>query len=312
MVTAPYVPPPPVQLSAASASSPVLSHDGRIARYAAFVSGGNVYVVHRAPPWGQDGTPWAAGPTGLVTGGLGGAPSNGLSGSPAFAGNDFRQPRCLAFVSSATNLVAGDSNGHADVFILGLHTGRVRRIPTPADATAVSVDARCSAYAFVAGGTLYVRDRKGRTRRQSGVGGVSDPQMSYNGKDVVFERNGLVMYARVGGGQRQFGPGAHPAADGFGRFLAFERDGGIFVSTLRRGNPVRIDGGVAPAMTSGGHAVLYGQGPLVRLSTKLRPVAACPSGNVVEVSTSPHGNYVEFTCSTGGVYLGYLGPKSGK
>jgi hypothetical protein len=309
MVAAPYVPPPPVLLSAAAASSPVLSHDGRISRYAAFVSGGNVYVVYRAQPWGPDGTPWSVGPTALATQGLGGAPADGPSSSPAFGGNDFRRPRCLAFVSSATNLVAGDTNGHADVFILGLHTGALRRIPAPADATAVSVDARCLAYAFVAGGTLYVRDRSGRTRRQSAPGGVSHPQISYNGKDVVFERNGLVLYARVGGGQRQLGPGAKPAADAFGRFVTFERDGGIFVSPLRTGDPVRIDTGVAPTMTSGGHAVLYGQGPLVRLSTKVHPVATCPSGNVVEVATSPHGNYVEFTCSTGGVYLGYLGPK---
>jgi hypothetical protein len=309
MVAAPFVPPPAALLSSAAAVSPALSRDGRIARYAAFVSGGNVYVVHRARPWGRNGTPWQIGATGVATRGIGGAAPNGPSGSPAFGGNDFRRPRCMAFVSSATNLVPDDTNGHADVFIRGMRTGVLRRVATPAPATEISMDARCKAYAYVAGGTLYVHGRDGRNHRASAYGGVSHPQISYNGEDVVFERNGLVLYAKVGGGQRAFGAGANPTSDAFGRYVAFERGGAIYTSRLRRGSPRFLDYGVSPAMTSGGHAVLYGQGPLVRLSTKQHPVAQCPSGNVVEVSASPHGNYVEFTCSTGGVYLGYLGPE---
>ena len=311
---------PALALPDAGVSSPTLSHDGRITRYAALVSTAtdivagsgtyqNVYLVHRAKPWTRRGSPWYVGFTQLISRGLGGAPADGDSGSPAFAGNDFRKPRCVAFVSAAANLVAGDTNGQADVFILGFKTGVLRRIATPGPASAVVVDARCDAYAYVAGGTLYVRDRSGRTRRESALGGVSHPQLSYGAKEVVFERNGTILYRRVGGGQRAFGLGSAPTADAFGRYIAFLRDGNIYTSPLRGGHPQLIGSGVSPAMTSGGHAVLYGQGPLVRLSTKQRPVASCAAGNVVELSTSPHGNYVAFTCSDGTAYLGYVGPQ---
>jgi hypothetical protein len=307
---------------AAPASAPVLSHDGRIVRFAGFVSAAsdivpgsgshaNVYVVRRERPWGVDGTPWHIGPTSLVTRGLGGEPADGDSWSPAFSGNDFLAPRCLAFVSAASNLVAGDTDGRADVFVLGLTSGRLRRLEAPDTASAVSVDARCRTVAYVAGGTLYLRDRTGRTRRVSQPGDVADLQLSYNGKDLVYTRRGQVVFRRLGVGGRVIGPGAHPAADAFGRYVAFERDGTIYEADLPAGTPRAIATGIAPSMTSGGHFVFYGQGAFVRLNVKKRPVASCPEGHVVDTEGSPHGNYVAFTCSNGGVYLGYAGPRKG-
>jgi hypothetical protein len=299
-----------------------LSHDGRIARFAAFVSTAtdivpgsgahaNIFIVRRTRPWGVNGTPWRIGRTALITRGLRGAPADGDSTSPAFSGNDFLTPRCLAFVSAATNLVAGDTDGRADVFVVGLRTHRLRRIEVPAPASEVSVDARCRTVAYVAGGTLYRRDRTGRTSRISRPGGVSDVQLSYNGKDLVYARNGQIVHRRVGARGHVIGSGAHPSADAFGRYVAFERDGLVYTATLASGSPRLIAPGVAPSMTSGGHFVFFGQGPFVRLSVKKRPVAACPAGDVVDTASSPHGNYVAFTCSNGGTYLGYAGPRYG-
>jgi Tol biopolymer transport system component len=51
--------------------------------------------------------------------GLGGAEANGISGMPALSADG----RYVAFVSNATNLVAGDTNGVADVFVRDLQTG---------------------------------------------------------------------------------------------------------------------------------------------------------------------------------------------
>lgn len=296
--------------------TPALSRDGRVARYAAYVAPDatghqSIFVVHRAEPWGSNGTPWSVGPTAPIVHGLGGAPPDGDSWAPAFSGNDFLAPRCLGFVSSATNLVPGDGDGQPDAFILGLRSGRLRRVPRSTGASAIVVDARCRGYAFVARGTLYVRDKTGRVRRESGVGGVTNPEISYNGKDVVFERNGQIIYRRSGGGQRAIGPGFKPTADGFGRYVAFERGGEIWGSGLRRGSPRPIGIGVAPSMTSGGHSVFFGQGPYVRLNVKRLPIAQCLSGDVTDTEASPHGNYIEFTCSGGGVFLAYLGPGPG-
>lgn len=54
----------------------------------------------------------------------GGTPANGASGAPAVS-NDGRY---VAFVSSATNLVPGDTNGVADVFRKDLVTGTLERL----------------------------------------------------------------------------------------------------------------------------------------------------------------------------------------
>jgi hypothetical protein len=77
----------------------------------AFESSGNVFAVRRAEPYGENGTPWRAGDRVLVSSGLGGAPANGPSGLPAVDGTSRVAPHCVAFVSAASNLVRGDTNG---------------------------------------------------------------------------------------------------------------------------------------------------------------------------------------------------------
>jgi hypothetical protein len=303
---------------------PAIAQDGRIDRYAAYstaatdIAGGasgvrNVYVVKRRGPWGRNGTPWRRGGTALVSRGAGG-PANGDSFGPSFSGDDHHGARCLAFVSAASNLVRGDRDGHADVFVARLPGLSLQRVATPAAASAVSVDAACHTLAFVAGGTVYTHSvfGGGRPHPVSGRGGASAVDISVNGRFVVYDRNGSVY--RDG---RRIAAGAAPSADGFGRYVAFQRGSGIFQANQTGApqvRPVRQSGGgpargARPSMTTGGSFIFYAAGAFVRLSTYGTTMGECPGGAVAQVQGSPHGNYDVFTCAGGGAYLAYIGGK---
>ena len=109
--------------------------------------------------------------------------------------------RWVAFASSAKNLVAHDSNPHADVFLWSSETGRIRRITrgnTVNDAASLSADGRFVAYASREFDPddprsqlrdLYVWDRAtGKTVRVTPVmGKTSLPMISDDGKYVVYQ-----------------------------------------------------------------------------------------------------------------------------
>jgi hypothetical protein len=280
----------------------------------------NVFLVRRAGRISRSGTPWRMGATTLVSRGLGG-PANGNSWGPAFDGYDYAThgreitvaPKCLAFVSAASNLVPGDGNGHADVFIEHLANGRLTRIATRGAASEVALDGRCWTVAYVAGGTVYRKDLRhgGRAHRISGPGGASSPQLSANGKVTTFARNGAVYVNRVGeGGTHQVSAGTAPTADEWGRYVAYEHDGGIWKANTKGAadaGPVAANG-TAPSMTAGGHFVFYVTGALAT-SNVYRNFGSCPAGNATQIVGSPHGNYAAFGCSSGALYLSYIGPQ---
>ena len=138
----------------AAVFEPVISGDARIARYAAYSSaatnvaagagGGqrNIFLVKRGGSAGRLGTPWKFGSTKLASRGRGG-PANGDSYSPALGGwtrgDTAKKPRCLGFVSQASNLVAGDSNNRADGFTRRLPSGKTKRVKSPAAASEIAV-----------------------------------------------------------------------------------------------------------------------------------------------------------------------------
>jgi len=314
----------------APATEPAISGDGRVARYAAYTSAAtdivpgsgshrNVYVVHRARPFSLNGTPWREDKTVLVSQGRGG-PANGDSWGATFDGYDYAHagreitvaPKCMAFVSAASNLVPGDGNGRADVFVRRMSSGRLTRIASPGPASEVALDGLCRNVAYIAGGTAYVKhaDGRGSARRASAPGGASSPDLSANGRILTFSQNGSV-YVNRGGASRVISAGAQATADQWGRYVAFTRGGDVWQANITGSPGARLlePGGSAPSMTAGGHFVFYVSGSIVTSNT-YRDFASCPNGALAtEVAGSPHGNYAAFACSTGQLYLSYVGPR---
>jgi hypothetical protein len=186
----------------------VISNDKRFARVIAFQSDASnlvagdrnsqrdVFAVFRAGSVNNKGTPWQAGRTRLISRTSSGGPSNGPSFAPSVGGGFHSRPRCIAFLSSASNLVGGDTNGKTDAFVSRGPGGKPKRLPLPgnrqpkADATGVAVSGDCSRVAFASGGRMYVRV-KNRTRRLRPAG-AADPSFS------TGKRNDLVFGARRG------------------------------------------------------------------------------------------------------------------
>jgi hypothetical protein len=163
------------RLSDAPSRNPAISQDKRFARLAAFEadSGGttNVFVVRRADGYGENGTPWHPGKEVLASRGLGGQPANGPSTQPSLDGTSRVAPHCVAFVSAASNLVPGDTNGKPDAFLYDLRTGSLKRVSissrgrqSAGTVTEVAVNGLCTRVAFVSDATdLALR----RTRKRS-------------------------------------------------------------------------------------------------------------------------------------------------
>jgi len=157
--------------------APVFSQDRQLGSRVAFESDasdlvpddGNgpvtdVFVAERSD-WRSDGLrglPWQRGGIRLVSRASGGAPANGRSFGADVDGDQLHdglsgrpRGRCVAFVSEASNLVPGDTNGLPDAFIADLKTGAVTRVSVDAlgrqarGATYdVQVDGGCSRVAF--------------------------------------------------------------------------------------------------------------------------------------------------------------------
>jgi hypothetical protein len=313
----------------APALDPAISKDGRMDRYAAYDSAAtditpgtnghrNVYLVKRGGAITRTGTPWTMGATTLVSKGIGG-PANGDSWGPAFDGYDYVhagreitvKPKCLAFVSAASNLVRGDGNGHADVFLKRL-SGGLKRIATPAAASEVALDGRCWYVAYVAGGSLYVKNLRGGGTKRIAGGQSSSPELSANGKITVFSRNGSVYVNRQGeGGTHRVGAGTQTTGDEWGRYVSYTSNGDIWLANTQ-GSPhahVLASGGSFPSMTAGGHFVFFVRGSIAT-SNVYQSFGSCPGGSAAEqIAGSPHGNYAAFSCAGGAVYLSYIGPK---
>lgn len=251
----------------------------------------------------------------LISRGLGGAPADGDSFGPSFSGDDHHAARCLAFVSYASNLVRGDRNGRADVFVKRLPNGGLHRIATPGDAKSVSVDGACHRVAFSADGIVYTHTAfaGGRAHRVSAGRGAVNVDISVNGRFVVYDRNGYIYR-----GRHLIAAGEDPSADGFGRYVAFW-DGNRIFRANQTGAPhvrrVRQAGagyasGASPSMTAGGAFIFYAAGAFVRLNTDPTAMGECRRGlTVKEVQASPHGDYDVFTCGGGAAYLADVGGK---
>ncbi|MGH2839358.1 MAG: hypothetical protein ACRDKY_00865, partial [Solirubrobacteraceae bacterium] len=316
-----------------------ISWDGRVARYVAYTSTAtdiaasngrrNVFLVTRSG--GSSGGSWKYGSTRLASRGRNGAAANGDSFSPSLGGwsqgDRARRGKCLAFVSRASNLVAGDGNGRADVFVRRLPGSRTRRMPSPAgtSATEVAVSGDCRTIAIVAGGTLYLKRGGGGLKKVAG-GGVRSPSLSYNGAGLSYARGSGIYVRGRRGGARKIAAGSNPAAEGGKpatpsrgriRSVAYQRGGTVHYKDVGGKNRTVSTGAAAGQPSAGGGQVMFGSGPFVYLYAKSNnfgktaPQGYCPpsQGNVTATYPSGRGNYIVFSCSGGLVYLSYLGGK---
>lgn len=79
-----------------------------------------------------------AGTTTRVSVDASGGEANGRSYHPSFSADG----RYIAFVSDASNLVAGDTNGRADVFVRDLSTGAVKRVSVSSSGVQANADSQ--------------------------------------------------------------------------------------------------------------------------------------------------------------------------
>jgi hypothetical protein len=207
-----------------------ISQDRRWSRYVAFESEASnlvkrdtngfkdVFVVRRAGSYRNNGSRWERGKTRLISRAPGG-PANGPSWAAAVDGGFWSKPSCVAFLSAASNLVAGDTHGKVDAFVSRRIGKLPRRVSLPRgkqsteDTTEVAVSQDCSRIAFVTGGKLYVKAGK-KVRKLKSWGVAADPSFS-NGftNDLVFT-GGKGVYLSRGGTKRPklVGPGGRNPA----------------------------------------------------------------------------------------------------
>jgi hypothetical protein len=202
-----------------TSTNAVISGDKRYSRVIAFQSDASdlvagdtngvtdIFAVSRAGPVSNTGEPWTPGRTVLISRPQSGGLADGPSFSPAVDGSFHRAPSCVAFLSAATNLVPGDTNGKVDAFVSPLTGGPPRRISVPGgsqadqDTTDVAVSGDCKLMAFVTGGRLYLW-KAGQAREINAPGVASDPSFSTGLRnDLVFAADGGVFLAKNGTGR---------------------------------------------------------------------------------------------------------------
>jgi hypothetical protein len=230
-----------------ASTNPVISGDLRYARIIAFeseasdlVSGDtnghkDVFAIRRSGSFGNNGSAWRPGNTQLVSRGTGGQPADGPSFDPAVDGNFPHRATCVAFLSDATNLVAGDTNGQTDAFLAKAPSFVPRRVSLPgnkqsaADTIQVAVSGDCSRTAFVTGDKLYVRTGS-KTKQLATASSPRDPSFAaFESNHLVFgAKGGVYLSQNASGKPRRVAKGANPAYDHARRrkVVAYEKSRG--------------------------------------------------------------------------------------
>src|SRR3954470_15803989 len=197
-----------------------VSHDQRIARYIAYESDASnivdgdtnnatdIFLVFRGEPFGHNGTPWKAAGTQLISKGQGGAASNGPSYRPALDGDSHHTPHCVAFVSGASNLVPGDTNGKADGFVYDVRSQRLTRVTISSSGAQsngttydISISGDCERVAFTSDATNLALTKATKAawlsaRTSAGRSGIRQVYMHIlggSGRDAAFK--GLTFMA---------------------------------------------------------------------------------------------------------------------
>jgi hypothetical protein len=334
-----------------AASDPVFSRDSRANRYLAYASTAtdiavpvqagrkNVYLAIRGGRVDPNANPWSLGSNQIVSVGPGGVAADGDSWGAALSGTTGRNDkaiaaRAMAFLSTATNLAPGGNPTGTSAFVRPVAGGAIRRVKAPGVATGVTVSGDSKVVWVTTDRGLFM-ERDGKVRRIASGAGLSSPSTTVNGRQVAYERSGVVLTTTREGRTRRIAVGSHPHADGGSadkgaragmiRAISFVRDGGAWRAETTGGPVLLKRFGTTQSLSSingGGNAVAFGNGAHACIEVRLLdatqrrggysiPQGACPSGQgtVTDVAVSTRYNYLAFTCSGGGLYLHYVGPK---
>jgi hypothetical protein len=226
---------------------PVISSDKRYARAIAFESQASdivrgdtngvqdVFAVLRKGRINNLGAPWRSGRTILISRTWNRKPANGPSSMPTINGGFHQRPTCVGFLSSASNMARGDTNGVDDAFVASLRGGAPRRLlpggrQSSAPTTAIAVSGNCKSVAFINNGKLYVKRGGGRARQVRVGGTAADPAFSTGLRnDLVFAAaRGVYLMKGAKGRARLVAPGGrNPVYNDLKRqVVAYERPAG--------------------------------------------------------------------------------------
>jgi len=212
---------------------PSFSQDRQLATVAAFDSEASnivegdtngvtdVFAVLRSPPYDLDGPKWRPHSTIRVSVGPGGQQADGPSYLPSVSGSQHVRPRCVAFISDASNLVAGDTNGRADAFLYWIDRRVTQRVSvgsrgeqSDGDTVQVKVDGGCRRVAFVSDASNLALTRTSNPRWRPAVTASPPPGTRQAYVRVLGRKgnnaglHGLTFLASASNGRRPASTGA--------------------------------------------------------------------------------------------------------
>lgn len=185
-----------------------------------------------------------SGSMGIVTLGLAGRKANAGSSDPALSADG----STLAFTSSASNLLAGDTDSLADIYLFDVQDSTLELASIGASgskgngassAAALSTDGRLVAFASAASNLvpgddngvadIFVRDRQdGSVQRFTAPGNAvsGEPALSGDGSLLAFsalagDGSRTIYLVECGGTPQAVAAGSAPALSADGRFLAY-------------------------------------------------------------------------------------------
>jgi len=211
-----------------------------------------VFVVKRTGKIDNEGVPWRIGRTVLISRTGKRARANGASFAATIDGAFHETPpTCVGFLSDASNIGGGDTNGVTDAFVAKIKGGkRARRLlpgghQSSLPATAIAVSGNCKSVAFVTGGKLYVSKHGGKARKVATRGVAADPSYSTGlREDLVFGAQGGVYLAKGSRHPRLVGRGGrNPAYNDIKRqVVAYEKrvSGHMQIAYHDIGRPERL------------------------------------------------------------------------
>ncbi len=154
-----------------------------------------------------------------------GAEAQGASNDPAISADG----RYIAFVSDATNLVAGDTGGYRNVFLHDRQTGQTTRVSVGSGATTVDGDSDSPA---ISGDGSTIAFRSDATNL---LGAGSD---SNSASDIFLYNRQIGQISRVSvtsGGAQAEGASTSPAISADGRSIVFASTAGNLTTTSTSG-----------------------------------------------------------------------------